>query len=103
MGIQDRVMMKLVVVALCVALVHASVPIPNELLNEWSQLQADDQFYEQMDAFLQESAQVGQAGGDFEFKCETTCQLVQKNSAVGGNAAAAAAAHSMLQTGEGVN
>jgi hypothetical protein len=76
------------------AIASATAPIPNALLKEWSQFKADDQFYEQMDAFLEEKAQVGSAGGDFEFKCETTCQLVQKSTG-------AASAASLLQTEEG--
>jgi len=77
----------------CVA--AAAVQIPSELLNEWSQFKADDEFYNQVDSFLQTETATGQAGGDFQFKCETTCQLVQKNPA--------AAAASLLQTGEGSN
>jgi hypothetical protein len=79
--------------------VSASVPIPSELLNEWSQFKADDEFYNQMDAFLETSAQTGQAGGDFEFKCETTCQLVQKNAP---SDASAHASHNLIQTEEGI-
>merc|ERR1712134_7511 len=87
----------LAVLGLC-AIVSATVPIPQELLNEWSTFNAEDEFFDQMDTFLETGAQT-QDGGDFEFKCETTCQLVQKNAAVG---AAHAHAASLLQTEEGV-
>jgi len=86
-----------VLIAACV--VSATVQVPPELLNEWSQFKADDEFFNQMDAFLETSSQSGQAGGDFEFKCETTCQLVQKNQQV--EAPASHAAHSLLETDEG--
>jgi len=76
--------------------VSATIPVPNELLNEWSQFKASDEFYEKVDSFLETGAKTGQAGGDFEFKCETTCQLVQKNAVVAPSPA------SFIQTGEKV-
>merc|ERR1711871_1876696 len=84
-----RVRVKMSVRALlCLGLVAAALahqPIPQNLLNEWSQFQADDQFYDQMNSFLETGTHTGE--GDFEFKCETTCQLVQAQ----GEAAAARA------------
>merc|ERR1712066_1099022 len=80
----------------CFALFAAglsSAPIPQHLLSEWSQFQADDEFYNEMNSFLETGSTT--TGGDFEFKCETTCQLVQA-------AAASHAANSFLQTDEGV-
>merc|ERR1711871_1259860 len=91
-----RVRVKMSVRALlCLGLVAAALahqPIPQNLLNEWSQFQADDQFYDQLNSFLETGTHTGE--GDFEFKCETTCQLVQAQ----GGAAAAARASSYLET-----
>jgi len=83
-------------IALFCACALATAPIPNALLKEWSQFKADDEFFNQMDAFLEERSQTGAAGGDFEFKCETTCQLVQK-------ATGTPATNSLLQTEEGTS
>merc|ERR1711998_392987 len=91
------VMMRVVCLALCAAVVVANATIPQNLLNEWSQFKADDHFYDEMNSFLETGSTQG--GGDFEFKCETTCQLVQSANT---NAAARHAAHSLLQTDEGV-
>merc|ERR1711998_332037 len=93
---RGRVMMRVVCLALCAAVVVANATIPQNLLNEWSQFKADDQFYDEMNSFLKTGTTQG--GGDFEFKCETTCQLVQSD----GGGAAARSAHSLLQTDEGV-
>jgi len=90
----------LVASALCVA-VLATAPIPENLLNEWSQFKADDDFYNEMSTFL-ETGSTTQGGGDFEFKCETTCQLVQSGAAAAAAHHASHAAHSLLQTDEGV-
>merc|ERR1712185_47755 len=95
-SLRGRVMMRVVCLALCAAVVVANAPIPQNLLNEWSQFKADDQFYDEMNSFLETGTTQG--GGDFEFKCETTCQLVQSD----GGGAAARSAHSLLQTDEGV-
>jgi len=84
--------------ALCAA-VFSSAPIPQHLLNEWSQFQADDEFYHEMNSFLETGSTT--TGGDFEFKCETTCQLVQSATASAAHASRAAA-QSLLQTAEGV-
>jgi hypothetical protein len=90
MSVRALVCLGLVVAA------SATQPIPQNLLNEWSQFQADDQFYDQMNSFLETGTHTGE--GDFEFKCETTCQLVQAQ----GEAAAAARASSYLETEEKV-
>jgi len=87
---------RLLVCFVICASVLSSAPIPQHLLNEWSQFQADDEFYHEMNSFLETGSTT--TGGDFEFKCETTCQLVQSAAA-----ASAHAAHSLLQTDEGVN
>jgi hypothetical protein len=90
--------MKAVVFALVfvcsLLLASATVPVPEHLLKEWSQFNADEKFYDQVDSFLEESSK---ASGDFQFKCETTCQLVQKSTG------APAAQATLLQTEEGVS
>lgn len=83
---------------LCAA-VLSSAPIPQHLLNEWSQFGADDEFYDEMNSFLETGTTT--TGGDFEFKCETTCQLVS-TAAASGHASRANHAASFLQTEEGV-
>jgi len=83
---------------LCAA-VLSSAPIPQHLLNEWSQFGADDEFYDEMNSFLETGTTT--TGGDFEFKCETTCQLVSAAAGAGKSSHANHAA-SFLQTEEGV-
>lgn len=92
-------MMRVLVVSALCAAVLATAPIPQNLLNEWSQFKADDQFYDEMSTFL-ETGSTTNGAGDFEFKCETTCQLVQSAAAASAHASHAAA--SLLQTEEGV-
>merc|ERR1712023_452003 len=47
-----------------------------------SSFEVPDGFYEDLQsALLETESQTGQTGGDFEFKCETTCQLVKKSAA----------------------
>lgn len=65
--------------------------------------QVEDAFYEKMDSFLETEAKTTAktGGGDFEFKCETTCQLVQAAGAAAASKASAAAANALLQTDSG--
>jgi hypothetical protein len=78
----------------CLSLaIVAKIEVPQHLLNEWAEFKEGDDF----DAFLEMGSKTADAGGDFEFKCETTCQLVQK-SATAASGAPAAKASSFLET-----
>jgi len=70
-------MNKTILLFVCIVAVSlAAVEVPQHLLNEWADFQQDT-------SFLQTQSKTADAGGDFEFKCETTCQLVQKSATTG--------------------
>merc|ERR1711988_1701897 len=49
-----------------------------------SSFEVPDGFYEDLQTALLETESQTQEGGDFEFKCETTCQLVKKSGMMSG-------------------
>eukprot|EP00298_Acanthocystis_sp_HF-20_P003548 c13889_g1_i1.p1 GENE.c13889_g1_i1~~c13889_g1_i1.p1 ORF type:complete len:272 (-),score=122.71 c13889_g1_i1:51-866(-) len=73
-----------------------SFQLSDGVMNEFSKFSASDEFYEKMDSFLETGT--SESGG-FQFKCVTSCQLVQKNALVSGSGSPLA--HSLLQTEEG--
>merc|ERR1719199_447417 len=60
------------------------VEAPKELLDQWSSFSASDDFYDGFETAMLETGAMDAPGGDFEFKCETTCQLVKKAAAAAG-------------------
>merc|ERR1719199_2441008 len=57
------------------------IEVPKELLDQWSSFSASDDFYDGFETAMLETGAMDAPGGDFEFKCETTCQLVKKAAA----------------------
>merc|ERR1712072_92614 len=109
MGTTSLIMMKIAAAVCFFALASANdVEVPKELLDQWSSFSASDDFYDGFETAMLETGAMDAPGGDFEFKCETTCQLVKKTSTAGGSgpaidtaAAAGGAGPAMAQGGGG--
>jgi len=59
---------------------HHSFLQTEEVEKPESQKLIEEAFYAKMSQFLETQSKTTDSGGDFEFKCDTSCQLVEQNS-----------------------